>query len=75
VSFEARSTEDLIRIAEAGAGFRLDATGRSTDDLIRIAAAASSWGVRLLFAGVTDRSTDELVRIAEAGEGGVEFEG
>lgn len=75
MSFQARSTDDLVRIADGGAGFRLDSSDRSTDDLIRMAGAASSWGVRLVFAGVTDRSTDDLVRIAVAGEGCVEFEG
>ena len=75
MSFEGRSTEDLVRIAEAGGGFRLEAAGRHTDDLVKIAAAASSWGVRLVFACMADRSTDDLVRIADAGEGTVEFEG
>ena len=75
MSFEGRSTEDLVRIAEAGGGFRLDAGGRSTDDLAKIAGAASSWGIRLVFAGMNGRSTDDLVRIADAGEGCVEFEG
>jgi len=74
MSFETRSTDDLVRIAEAGAGFRLDVVGRSLDDLVRIAKAASDWGVRLYFAGVGGYSTDDLLRIAAAGEGCVEFE-
>jgi DNA replication protein len=69
------STEDLVRIAEAGGGFRLDTVGRPTADLVRIAAAASDWGVRLVFSGMTGFSTDDLVRIAVAGEGCVVFEG
>jgi hypothetical protein len=44
-------------------------------DLVRIAGAASSWGVRLVFAGMDDRSTGDLVRIATAGEVTAEFEG
>jgi len=75
MSFTDRSTEDLVRIAVAGAGFRLDAAGRSTDDLVKIAGAAPDWGVRLVFAGMDGRPTDDLVAIAEAGEGSVEFEG
>lgn len=75
MSFQGRSTQDLVRIAAAGGGFRLDAAERPTDDLVEIAAAASDWGVRLVFAGMTDRSTDDLVTIADAGEGFVEFEG
>ena len=39
MSFQGRSTEDLVRIAEAGGGFRLEAAGRPTDDLVKIAAA------------------------------------
>lgn len=75
MSFQGRPTDDLVRIATAGAGFRLDAAGRSTDDLVAIASAASDWGVRLVFAGMEGRPTDDLVRIAGAGEGNVEFEG
>jgi hypothetical protein len=75
VSFESRSTQDLVRVAVAGGGFRLDAASRSTDELVTIAAAASEWGVRLVFVGMDARSTDDLVKIADAGEGTVEFEG
>ena len=75
MSFADRPTEDLVRIATAGAGFRLDAAGRPTDELVMIAAAASDWGVRLIFEGVEGRTTDDLVAIAKAGEGNVEFEG
>ena len=74
MSFQGMSTADLVRIADAGGGFRLDAAGRPTDDLVEIAAAASSWGTRLVFAGMSGRSTDDLVKIAGAGEGCVEFE-
>ncbi len=75
MSFESRSTDDLVRLAAAGAGFRLDAASRSTEDLVQIAGTASDWGVRLVFAGMSARPIDDLVAIAEAGEGSVEFEG
>jgi hypothetical protein len=75
MSFQGMPTDDLVRIATAGAGFRLDAAGRSTEDLIAIAAATSDWGVRLVFAGMEGRPTDDLIRIADAGEGNIEFEG
>jgi hypothetical protein len=75
MSFAGRPTEDLVRIATAGAGFRLEAADRSTDDMVAIAAAASDWGVRLVFTGMDGRPTEDLVAIAEAGEGNVEFEG
>jgi len=73
--FKDLSTDELVRIATAGAGFRLDAAGRSTDDLVRIADAASDWGVRVVFAGMDGRTIEDLIAIAEAGEGIVEFEG
>jgi hypothetical protein len=75
MSFQGRPTEDLVRIAKAGGGFKLDAGGRPTDELVTIAAAASDWGVRLVFAGMDGRPTDDLVTIAEAGQGNVEFKG
>ena len=75
MSFPGRSIDELVRIAEAGAGFRLDGAARPMHDLVRIAGAASPWGVRLVFAGMDDRSTGDLVRIATAGEGTAEFEG
>jgi hypothetical protein len=75
VSFSGRPTDDLVRIATAGAGFRLEASGRPTADLVEIASASSDWGVQLVFTGMGDRPTDELVAIAEAGQGNVQFEG
>lgn len=75
MSFEHRSTDDLIRIAAAGGGFTLAATHRSTDDLIRIAAAAGSKGSRITFTGLTHRSTDDLIRIGAASKGCVLLEG
>jgi hypothetical protein len=42
-------TEDLVRIAEAGDGFRIDAAGRFTDDLVRIADAG---GGSVVFEGL-----------------------
>jgi DNA replication protein len=75
MSFELRSTNDLVRIAAAGGGFILDAALRSTDDLVRIAAAASTHGARVTFSGLKLRSTDDLVRISAAGKGAVMLEG
>lgn len=72
--FEGRTVDDLIRIAAAGGGFRLEAGGRSTNDLIRIAAAASASGARVTFAGSAGKMTDDLIRIAAAGKGAVVFE-
>jgi len=74
MSIEFRVTDDLVRIAAAGGGFRLDASHRLTDDLVRIAAAARNGGARLFFSGMSARLTDDLVRIGAAGKGSVVFE-
>lgn len=70
-----KSTEDLVRIADAGGGFRLNARDRLTEDLVRIAAAASNNQARLYLTGLSGRSTDDLIRISSAGKGSVVFEG
>jgi hypothetical protein len=69
MSFELKSTDDLVRIAAAGGGFTLDASLRSTNDLVRIAAAASEKGSQITFVGLKLRSTDDLVRIGAASKG------
>lgn len=70
---ELRTTEDLARIAAAGGGFKLNASGRSTDELARIAAAGKGVA-RITFTGLEARSTSDLARIAAAGKGSVCFE-
>lgn len=71
---ETRPVEDLIRIASAGGGFRLNAALRPTNDLIRIASAASTSGARLYFDGLGMRTTEDLIRIGSAGKGRVSFD-
>lgn len=68
-----KTPNDLIRIAAAGGGFVIDATGLQVNDLVRIAAAGSHQGARLGFAGIQALSTNDLVRIAAAGSGCVQF--
>lgn len=74
MSLEAKATEDLIRIAAAGGGFNINASGRSTEDLIRVAAAAGNKGARVSFIGMRSKSTEDLIRIGAAGKGAVVFE-
>ncbi len=71
--FEARTTEELVRIAIAGGGFDLNASARTTDELVRIAIAAKNNRARIGFRGLGARTTDEIVRIAIAGGGAVKF--
>lgn len=47
MALELYLVDDLIRLAAAGTGFRIDATLRQTDDLIRFAGAAARGGREL----------------------------
>jgi len=73
-----KSTDQLVRIAAAGGGIRLNASSKSTDQLVRIAAAMAnttySNKTTLALYGIDSKSTDQLVRIAAAGKGCVVFE-
>lgn len=75
MSFELRTTAELIQIANAGGGFRLDAAVRTTAELIQIALAARNSGAQVTFAGLGVRTTAELLQIATAGKGVVILEG
>ena len=68
------TTEELVRIASAGGGFRLDTSGRQTEELVRIAAAARTTNATVIFAGMGMRSVDDLLKIGSAGKGCVIFE-
>lgn len=75
MSFELKTTHELIQIAAAGGGFRLDAGLRTTHELIQIASAAKNSGARITFAGLSLRTTHELIQISSAGKGVVILEG
>jgi hypothetical protein len=49
MSFGKMPIDDLIQIANAGGGFRLDATHRYPDELIQIATAAKNGGATVIF--------------------------
>ena len=63
--------DDLIRIAHAGGGFRLDATHRYPDELLQIVTAAKTGGATVIFYGMSAYYTDDLIRIATVGKGSV----
>jgi hypothetical protein len=65
-------TNDLIRIANAGGGFELSATGRDINDIIRIANAAGGKG-RIDLTGASHLTVNDIIRIANAGKGSVFF--
>jgi hypothetical protein len=72
--FENRPLEDLIHIAAAGGGFRIDARHWTVQNLIRIAAAASGQGPRVIISGVGNLTVENLIHIGAAGHGAVMFE-
>ena len=74
MSFQTRTTADLVQIANAGGGFRLDARTRTTADLVMIASAASKHQAHITFAGMSVRTTADLVQIAAAGKGAIVLE-
>lgn len=74
MAFETRSTDEIVRIAMAGGGFRMDGSRRHVDDLVRIAMAGKSKRSRIVFTGLDSRTADDLVRIALAGGGCIQFE-
>ena len=72
--FELKPIHDLVQIAAAGGGFRINARAKLTSDLVQIAAAASRNGAHIIFVGLKLRPQNELVQIAAAGKGCVFFE-
>jgi len=69
-----RSIEELIKIAKAGGGFRLDASHCTTDEVLRVAKVAGECGADLRISRICGKSTEDLVEIASAGRGHVFFE-
>lgn len=69
-----RSIEELIKIAKAGGGFRLDASHCTTEDVLKVAEVAGKHGTELRISRICGKSTDDLVKIASAGKGHVFFE-
>ena len=66
-------TTDLVRIAAAGGGLRIDCSKHLTSDIIRIVSAASIGG-GLVFLEKTSRLMQfDKVRIAAASKGHVIF--
>ena len=70
---EMRNIDDLIRIAVAGGGLRLDAKRFTTDNLVRLVVAASGSRASIELTNTSSKTTDDLVRISVAGQGRVIF--
>lgn len=66
-------TSDLVRIAAAGGGLRIDCSKHLTTDLIRIASAASMGGGLVYLENSYRLLSQDMVRIAAASKGHVVF--
>jgi len=69
-----RTVEDLVRMANAGGGLKLDGANISVDALVRIAHAAKHKGAPIVVTNSSHFTTDQLMRIRHAGGGCVLFE-
>lgn len=66
-------TSDLVRIATAGGGLRIDCSKHLTSDLVRIARAANMGGGLVYLENSYRLLTQDKVRIAAASKGHVIF--
>ncbi len=64
---------DLVRIASAGGGLRINCHGKMVSDLVRIAAAASDKRSIIVLENTGHIMVSDKVRIAAAGNGCVFF--
>lgn len=64
---------DLIKLAAAGGGFKLDCSNKMVSDIIRIAAAAHSGNALIVLEKTEKILLSDRVRIAAAGGGRVFF--
>lgn len=64
---------DLVRIAAAGGGLRIDCSKHMVSDIVRIAAAASQSRAMIILENSGKLMTSDAVRIAAAGKGYVIF--
>jgi hypothetical protein len=74
MTFNDRLQGDLIRLAQAGCGFRISARGRLINDLVDLAQAARVGNAHITISGVTLFSADDLIRIGRPGAGNIIFE-
>lgn len=63
MSFDNKSTEELIRLAKAGLGFKLNPANKETADLNRIIDAAQEGGATISMTGIaeTDHESDSIL--------------
>ncbi len=64
---------DLVRIAAAGGGLRINCNGKMVSDLIRIVAAGSDKQSTIVLENTAHLMVSDKIRIAAAGKGRVFF--
>ncbi len=64
---------DMVRIAAAGGGLRIDCRGKLVSDLVRIAAAGCGRRGRIILENTSHILVSDKIRIAAAGQGCVLF--
>lgn len=69
-----KTTDELIQIALAGGGMKIDARMKTSSELVKIALAASNKKAQLTLVNVKMKTTQELIQIALAGRGCVVFD-
>ena len=69
-----KNVSELMAIARAGGGLKLNALHYTIDDLLPIARAAAEARAPLCVVNALDIRTTDLVRLASEGKGCVSFE-
>lgn len=64
---------DLVRIAAAGGGLRVNCKGKMVSDLVRIASASSVGQSTVVMENTSELMVSDKIRIASAGKGHVFF--
>ncbi|QXB02779.1 hypothetical protein [Aeromonas sp. FDAARGOS 1416] len=62
-----RTTENIIRIVQAGGNMNVNGERMTTENMIRIAMAAVKSGSTITFMGLGKHTTENLIRIVKAG--------
>ena len=73
MTFETKSNKQLVDLATAGAGFKINTAMMTMAQIMPIATAAAIGNARVVFTGAETRQQADLIKIAKAGKGNVFF--
>jgi len=74
MTFEKKTTTELISLLKAGASFTLSIEDKTQTTLVSLANAANEGGGSLVLSGISGKTQTELIQIAKACPGRVTFE-